>query len=211
MATVFYPRALTAEQTIEHQVTQAKAVCFMIGQEVIDDGKSEVTTKFAERPGSKRLFNLLREGDLFVVRCVHRLGSSYEGVSENIRAFMRHGVVSQTIINEMTFDGATKNPMPQTVRKKLIDAQSPELAEVSVEAQKAGVPPDNSRSTSDKLQTPVGSTQNYTASQIEQVIALRDYGADVTQISLLLGLPLVDVHHIHASMAEAHKAVERWI
>lgn len=54
------------------------------------------------------------------MRWVDRLGRNYEDVSDNIREFMRRGVVIKTIINGMTFDGATKEPMAQAVRDALI-------------------------------------------------------------------------------------------
>lgn len=62
MATIFYARVSTTEQTIDHQVTQAEAAGFVFDQVVTDDGISGVTTKLAERAGGRRLFDLLRSG-----------------------------------------------------------------------------------------------------------------------------------------------------
>lgn len=45
-----------------------------------------------------------------------RLGRDYEDVSDNIREFMRRGVIVRTIINGMIFDGATNDPMQKAVR-----------------------------------------------------------------------------------------------
>lgn len=142
MATILYARVSTAEQTIEHQKTQAQAAGFVFDHVVSDDGVSGVTTKLADREGGRRLFDLLRSGDMLVVRWVDRLGRNYEDVSDNIREFMRRGVVIKTIINGMTFDGATKEPMAQAVRDALIGfmaALSQAQAEATKEAQKAGV------------------------------------------------------------------------
>lgn len=86
-----------AEQTIDHQRTQAEAAGFVLDKVVVDDGASGVTTKLADRPEGRRLFDLLRAGDTLVVRWVDRLGRNYEDVSDNIRAFMRRGVVIRTI------------------------------------------------------------------------------------------------------------------
>lgn len=92
MATIFYARVSTAEQTVEHQVTQAQSAGFVFDEVVTDDGVSGVTTKLADRVGGRRLFDLLRAGDTLVVRWVDRLGRNYEDVSDNIRAFMRKRV-----------------------------------------------------------------------------------------------------------------------
>jgi uncharacterized protein YjbJ (UPF0337 family) len=59
-------------------------------------------------------------GDALVVRWVDRLGRSYQDVCDNIREFMRRSVIVRTVINGLTFDGATNDPMQQAVR----DAQS---------------------------------------------------------------------------------------
>ena len=68
MATVLYARVSTIEQTIEHQRTQAEKAGFKLDKVVCDEGVSGVTTKLAERPQGRRLFDLLREGDTLVVR-----------------------------------------------------------------------------------------------------------------------------------------------
>ena len=63
---------------------------------------------------------MLRRGDTLVVRWVDRLGRNYQDVCDTIRELMRKGVVVRTVINNMTFDGATKDPMQQAVRDALI-------------------------------------------------------------------------------------------
>ena len=73
-----------------------------------------------ERPESRRLFDMLRKGDTLVVRWIDRLGRNYQDVTDVIREFMRRGVVIETVINRMRFDGATKDPMQQAVRDALI-------------------------------------------------------------------------------------------
>jgi putative DNA-invertase from lambdoid prophage Rac len=66
------------------------------------------------------LFGILRSGDTLVVRWVDRLGRNYSDVCDAIREFVRRGVVIRTVINGLTFDGATKDPMQQAVRDALI-------------------------------------------------------------------------------------------
>src|SRR5215467_5742292 len=117
---VFYARVSTTEQTTAHQRTQAEQAGFKIDKVVADEGISGVSTLLAERPEGKRLFDILRAGDTLVVRWIDRLGRNYEDVTENIRRFMAMGVIIRTVINNMTFDGITADPMQKAVRDALI-------------------------------------------------------------------------------------------
>ena len=142
MATIMYARVSTLEQTAAHQRTQAEAAGFRIDQVVTDDGVSAVSTRLADRKQGKRLFDLLRAGDVLVVRWVDRLGRNYDDVIDTIREFMRRGVVIRTVINNMTFDGATEDPMQRAVRDALIGfmaASAQAQAEATKEAQRAGI------------------------------------------------------------------------
>jgi putative DNA-invertase from lambdoid prophage Rac len=87
---------------------------------VADNGVSGVHTRLAERPQGKRLFDKLRAGDVLVVRWVDRLGRNYDDVCETIRAFMGRGAIIRTVINGMTLDGATTDPIANAVRDTLI-------------------------------------------------------------------------------------------
>jgi putative DNA-invertase from lambdoid prophage Rac len=86
---------------------------------VADNGVSGLHSRLVERPEGRRLFDKLRAGDVLVVRWVDRLGRNYEDVCDTIREFMRRGVVIRTVINNFTFDGATKDPMQRAVRDAL--------------------------------------------------------------------------------------------
>jgi DNA invertase Pin-like site-specific DNA recombinase len=209
MATILYARVSTAEQTVEHQVTQAEAAGYVFDQVVIDDGVSGVTTKLADRVGGRRLFDILRSGDTLVVRWVDRLGRNYEDVSDNIREFMRRGVVIKTIINGMTFDGATKEAMAQAVRDALIGfmaALSQAQAEATKEAQKAGIA--HARCQDEKVY--LGRKPSYTEDQISLVVTLSGDGKGVLEISKLLGLSRAAIYRIQKNPANAHKSVQSW-
>ena len=85
---------------------------------------------------------MLRAGDTLVVRWVDRLGRNYADVTDTIREFIRRGGIVRTVINGLTFDGATKDPMQQAVRDSLIAfmaATAQSQAEVIKEAQRAGI------------------------------------------------------------------------
>src|SRR5262245_4075050 len=120
MATILYARVSTSEQTIDHQRTQAEKAGFNLDQLIWDEGVSGVSTKLAERPQGRRLFDLLRSEDTLVVRWVDRLGRNYQDICDTIREFMQRGVVIRTVINGITFDGATKDAMQCAVRDALI-------------------------------------------------------------------------------------------
>jgi DNA invertase Pin-like site-specific DNA recombinase len=120
MKTILYARVSTADQTLAHQLSQAQAAGFSIDQVVADEGISGVSTTLSERPQGRRLFDLLRKDDTLVVRWVDRLGRNYRDVCDTIREFMRRGILVRTVINGMTFDGATGDPMQQAVRDALI-------------------------------------------------------------------------------------------
>ena len=142
MKTVLYARVSTLEQTIEHQLAHAEKAGFVIDEVVSDNGVSGIATMLRERPEGRRLFDMLRKGDTLVVRWIDRLGRNYQDVTDVIREFMRRGVVIETVINRMRFDGATKDPMQQAVRDALIGfmaAQAQAQAEVTKEAQRAGI------------------------------------------------------------------------
>jgi len=84
---------------------------------------------------------MLRAGDTLVVRWVDRLGRNYADVTDTIREFIRRSVIVRTVINGLTFDGATKDPMQQAVRDSLsfMAATAQAQAEFIKEAQKAGI------------------------------------------------------------------------
>ena len=92
---VLYARVSTTDQTTAHQADQARAAGFKIDAVLADEGVSGVSTRLAERPEGRRLFDMLRAGDTLVVRWVDRLGRNYADVCDTIREFMRRGVVSR--------------------------------------------------------------------------------------------------------------------
>jgi putative DNA-invertase from lambdoid prophage Rac len=143
---VLYVRVSTTDQTSAHQVTQAKAAGFKIDKVVSDEGVSGIATKLCDREQGKRLYDMLRAGDTLVVRWVDRLGRNYTDVVDTIREFMRRGIIIKTVINGMTFDGSTTDPMQQAVRDALIAfmaATAQAQAEATKSAQRAGI--DHSR------------------------------------------------------------------
>ena len=208
-ATVLYARVSTADQTIEHQETQARSAGFKLDQVIADKGESGLTTRLAERPEGKRLFDVLRSGDTLVVRWVDRLGRNYADVCDTIREFMRRGVVIKTVINGMTFDGATRDPMQMAVRDALIAfmaAAAQAQAEANKEAQRAGI--DHAKTAQDGRY--LGRKPSYTRMQYQSVLDLLSQGAGVSIISKETGLSRPAIYRIKDDPSAAVAALGQW-
>jgi DNA invertase Pin-like site-specific DNA recombinase len=83
---VIYARVSATEQTTAHQRIQAEQAGFKIDRVVADEGISGVSTRLAERPEGKRLFDMLRTGDTLVVRWVDRLGPKGLSINKSVNS-----------------------------------------------------------------------------------------------------------------------------
>jgi len=208
MPTVLYARVSTSEQTLEHQEAQAKAAGFEIDTVIADHGISGITTKLSDRPEGRRLKDILRKGDTLVVRWVDRLGRNYEDVSDTIREFMRRGVIIRTVINGLTFDGATKDPMQQAVRDSLISfmaALSQAQAEANKEAQIAGI----THAKTNVLKY-LGRKPSFTRDQLQTVQAMLEQQEGTSSIANATGLSRQAVLRIKEDPAKAETMLARW-
>lgn len=210
--TILYARVSTTEQTIAHQRTQAEAAGFVIDKVIADVGVSGVKTRLAERPEGRRLFDLLRAGDTLVVRWVDRLGRNYADVTDTIREFMKRGVIVRTVINSMTFDGATTDPMQQAVRDALIGfmaATAQAQAEATKEAQRAGI--DHARKKAEEgVRLYRGRRPSFTHEQFEQVQTMLAQGSGVSEIASTVGVSRQTVYRIRDDAAAAASMLQRW-
>jgi putative DNA-invertase from lambdoid prophage Rac len=217
MQTLLYARVSSADQTIEHQETQARAAGFAIDKVIADEGVSGISMPLKDRPNGKRLFDILRRGDLLIVRWVDRLGRDYQDVCDNIRQFTQRGVIVRTVINGLTFDGATKDPMQKAVRDALIGfmaALSQAQAEATKEAQRAGI----AHAKAHKEDPYKGRKPSFTRKQYETVRTMLAEGASVSVISKACGTkadgsPAVTrqtIYRIRDNAAWAASALERW-
>ena len=206
--TILYARVSTTEQTIDHQEAQAREAGFDIDLVVSDAGVSGVSVPLADRPQGKRLFDLLRRGDTLVVRWVDRLGRNYQDVTDTIREFMRRGVIVRTVINGLTFDGASTDPMQEAVRDALIGfmaATAQAQAEATKEAQRAGI--DQAMSNPVKYR---GRKPSYTRDQLEFTESLLKKNMGASAIARETGLSRATVIRIKSDLAGAYETVERW-
>jgi len=211
MHTFLYARVSTTDQTIAHQRAQAEAAGFKFDEVVEDAGVSGVTTKFKDRKGGGKLLDKLRRGDLLVVRWVDRLGRNYEDVTETIRTLMQRGVVVKTIINGMTFDGSTKDPIQMAVRDALIAfmaATAQAQAEATKEAQKAGI-----RAARQAEDAPIkyrGRKPTFDVEQLHRTHELLSMGWTPSAISAEVGIPRATVYRIKEDPAKMVALLQTW-
>jgi putative DNA-invertase from lambdoid prophage Rac len=184
---------------------QAEKAGFKIDKVVTDNGVSRVSTKLSERPEGKRLFDILRPGDTLVVRWVDRLGRDYRDVSDAIRHFMRDGVVIRTVINDMTFDGQTRDPI-QAVLDALI-AFMAAMAEAQAVASKerAGIAAAKAKGRAYRGRKP-----SYDRNQLVQICRMLSEGAGASTIAKVTGLSRQTILRIREDGAGAEKALALW-
>jgi putative DNA-invertase from lambdoid prophage Rac len=213
MAVVFYARVSTVDQTIAHQESHARAAGFAIDRVVADDGISGVSTTLAERPEGRRLFDILRSGDTLVVRWVDRLGRNYSDVCDTIREFMRRGVTIRTVINKMTFDGSTTDPIQQAVRDALIGfmaATAQAQAEATKQAQAAGIAHVRERAEQQGIRLYKGRKPSYRRDQFAAACELLTEGKNVGAIAQTTGLTRQTIYRIREDPAGAAAALSEW-
>lgn len=206
--TILYARVSTAEQNIDHQTAQAQAAGFVIDEVVADDGVSGVSTTLAQRPEGRRLMDMLREGDTLVVRWVDRLGRNYEDVTDTIRAFMRRGVIIRTVINGMTFDGSSTDPVRAAVRDALVAfmaATAQAQAEATKEAQKAGI-----AAAKAKGGRYPGKKPSYDRKGFDTVQQMLSQSANLSEIARTTGLTRQTVRRVRNDPQAAEAALSRW-
>jgi putative DNA-invertase from lambdoid prophage Rac len=151
-----------------------------------------------------------RAGDILVVRWVDRLGRNYEDVCDTIREFMRRGVVIHTVINNFTFDGATKDPMQQAVRDALIAfmaATAQAQAEATKAAQKAGI--EHAKRFGERPY--LGRKPSYTRQQFDHARTLLSQGAvGIARIARETGLTRQTIYRIKDDPGSAEAALAAW-
>jgi DNA invertase Pin-like site-specific DNA recombinase len=207
--TVLYVRTSTSEQTIEHQLFQAKQAGFTFDDVIEDEGVSGVSTPLAERPNGKRLFDLLRDGDTLVVRWVDRLGRNYDDIQKNIRLFLDRGVTIRTVINAMTFDAKPTDAMAKAIRDAMLSFMSA-MAEAQAlamkEAQSAGI----AHAKATKPDSYKGRKPSYTAAQVSLIMQMFKEGDGVNKIARDVGLSKFSVSRITRDPDKALESLSRW-
>lgn len=207
MTTIFYARVSTREQTLDHQREQAERAGFVIDEVVADHGVSGVATALRDRPQGRRLFDMLRKGDVLLVRWVDRLGRNYEDVTRTIREFIDRGVIVKTVLNSMVFDGATTDPTQKAIRDALIGfmaAMAEAQAEASKDAQQAGI-----RFAKEK-NAYKGRKPAYSRRNIDDTLRLIGEGVPQAEIARRLNLSRAMVIRMGREPDKMKKALDDW-
>jgi putative DNA-invertase from lambdoid prophage Rac len=207
--TFLYARVSDAAQTLEHQRSHAETAGFKIDEVITDHGVSGVTTKLADRPGGRRLLDKVRAGDQVVVRWVDRLGRNYDDATATIRHLMGEGVIVRTVINAMTFDGSTSDPIQKAVRDALIGfmaATAQAQAEATKAAQKAGIA--HARQQPENRYK--GRKPSYTRKQFDIVRTMLDQHQGVSEIAKAADLSRQAIYRIEQDPAAAEAVLATW-
>ena len=145
-----------------------------------------------------------------VVRWLDRLGRNYADVTDTIREFIRRGVIIRTVINGLTFDGATKDPMQQAVRDSLVAfmaATAQSQAEVIKEAQKAGIAHAIAHDDGTKYR---GRKPTFTVEQFRLVQELLGQGIPISAIAQQTGLKRQSIYRIQSRPEQQLDALQAW-
>jgi len=121
---------------------------------------------------------------------------------------MRRGVVIRTVINNMTFDGATKDPVQKAVRDALIAfmaATAQAQAEATKEAQRAGI--EHAKAKGDSYR---GRKPSYSHTQLAAVQNMLGQSSGIAAIAKATGLSRQTVYRIQADPAAAEAALATW-
>jgi putative DNA-invertase from lambdoid prophage Rac len=148
--------------------------------------------------------------DTLVVRWVDRLGRNYGDVTDTIREFIRRGVIVRTVINNMTFDGSSKDAMQQAVRDALIAfmaATAQAQAEATKEAQRAGIlhAQTNDDGTKFRGRKPTFDWETFTA--VQQLLG---QGVGVPEIARVTGLKRQTIYRIQKEPGRQAAALTAW-
>jgi DNA invertase Pin-like site-specific DNA recombinase len=123
---------------------------------------------------------------------------------------MRRGVVIRTVINNFTFDGATKDPMQQAVRDALIAfmaATAQAQAEATKAAQRAGI----EHAKVNEATAYLGRKPSFTRAQLAKVRnMLGQEAVGIAQIAKETGLSRQTIYGIKDDPAGAEATLAAW-
>ncbi len=208
LTAIFYARVSTTEQTLDHQVEQARAAGFEINEVIADHGVSGVKHRLIDRPEGRRLYDKLRHGDELIIRWVDRLGRDYDDVTDAIRHFIRTGVTVRTVISNMTFDGVTTDPVQMAVRDAMVAflaATAQAQAEATKSAQRAGI----DAAKGDQRKYP-GRKPSFDREMVNTVCDLFNLGNGTSAVANLTGLSRQAVLRIRDDRSGVEQALQRW-
>ena len=116
--------------------------------------------------------------------------------------------VVRTVINGLTFDGATKDPMQQAVRDALIAfmaATAQAQAEATKEAQRAGI--EHAKANGEGYR---GRKPSFTRHQFHAVRDMLGQSAGIAHVAKATGLSRQTIYRIKADPAGSETALANW-
>ncbi|QXZ79385.1 recombinase family protein [Rhizobium sp. L51/94] len=206
--TVLYARVSTIDQTVAHQRTTAEAKGYTFDTVVVDEGVSG-TLPLKERKEGKRLFDILRRGDTLVIRWIDRLGRDYNDVNDNLRAFMRQGVIVKTLINDIEFDGSRTDPMGMALRDAMMTFMAG-MAQAQLEATKDAQTAGIAHTKAKEPEKFLGRKPTFDGDQLDEVMRLVGIETSNSEIARKTGLVRQTIIRIRADPAKAAQQVASW-
>jgi putative DNA-invertase from lambdoid prophage Rac len=123
---------------------------------------------------------------------------------------MKRGVIVRTVINGLTFDGSTNEPMQQAIRDALIAfmaAMAEAQAEATKEAQKAGIAHAQAFDDGTKYR---GRKPTFTCEQFVRVRELLNQGIGLSAIAKTVGMKRQSVYRIRTEPEKQMAALQAW-
>jgi putative DNA-invertase from lambdoid prophage Rac len=155
------------------------------------------------------LLDKVRTGDQVICRWVDRLGRNYDDATSTIRHLMNEGVVVKTVLNLMTFDGSTADPIQKAVRDAMIAfmaATAQAQAEATKAAQKAGI-----AHAKQKAEVKYkGRKPSYTRAQFDIVRTMLDQHQGISAIAKAANLSRQTIYRIEQDPAAAESVLAIW-
>ena len=145
-----------------------------------------------------------------MVRWIDRLGRNYQDVTDTVREFIRRGIRIETVINRMTFDGATRDPMKMAVRDSslaFLAATAQAQAEVIKEAQRAGIAHAREHDDGTKYR---GRKPTFTPTQFQLVQNLLNQGIGISAVAKAAGVKRQSVYRIQTQPERQLGALASW-
>lgn len=208
MATFLYARVSTIEQVLHIQITDARRAGFDITRDnTICDKVSGLTTRLRERENGKRLYDMLRAGDVLVVRWIDRLGRNYDDVLATVKEFMDRGVIIRTIIQNMTFDGSETDTLKKAIRDALLVFLAA-MAQTEVEARKKAQASGIEHAKGELKY--LGRKPSYTREQFIEIKGLLANGTSVSHIAEAYSLTRQTIYRIKNEPEKAESALKAW-
>src|SRR5262249_36514224 len=133
---------------------------------------------------------------------------NYEDVVDTIRELMRRGVIVRSVINGMTFDGATKDPIQKAVRDTQIAfmaAMGQAQAEATKLTQRAGI----AHAQANGHRVYLGRKPSFSREQLGRILDLLATESDVL-IAKQVGLDRLAIRRIRREPAKAEAALVAW-